>query len=381
MRTIDLKTKNDQCRIVVGGQLKDIAQFIPPGRLAIITDHHVSHLYRSEFPEGLLIETEPGEKSKTLETAAGIYEKLLNFGIDRKDFILAIGGGVICDLAGYVASTYLRGVRFGFVASTLLAQVDAAIGGKNGVNLKGYKNIVGVIRQPEFVICDLNLLHTLEKKEYIGGIAEVIKYGAIMDKEMFDYCEAHIGEILLKDTDILDEIVFRSASNKCILVEKDEYEVGERMKLNFGHTFAHALEKMTGITHGEAVAIGMNLASAISVKEGFLQEQDAGRLKSLIQAAGLPVGIEVNPGDLFQAIRKDKKKSGSGISLILLEGIGKSNIPALRRLVWIIASRRIPLPDVIVVNITPTFFRPRPIPVAIDQRRNLKPGIFDRNRS
>ena len=326
MRTIDLKTKNDQCRIVVGGQLKDIAQFIPPGRLAIITDHHVSHLYRSEFPEGLLIETEPGEKSKTLETAAGIYEKLLNFGIDRKDFILAIGGGVICDLAGYVASTYLRGVRFGFVASTLLAQVDAAIGGKNGVNLKGYKNIVGVIRQPEFVICDLNLLHTLEKKEYIGGIAEVIKYGAIMDKEMFDYCEAHIGEILLKDTDILDEIVFRSASNKCILVEKDEYEVGERMKLNFGHTFAHALEKMTGITHGEAVAIGMNLASAISVKEGFLQEQDAGRLKSLIQAAGLPVGIEVNPGDFFQAIRKDKKKSGSGISLILLEGIGKSII-------------------------------------------------------
>lgn len=326
MRIIDLKTKNDQCRIIIGGHLKDVGHLIPPGRLAIITDHHISHLYRSEFPEGLLIEIEPGEKSKTLETAAGIYEKLLDLEIDRKDFILAIGGGVVCDLAGYVASTYLRGVRFGFIASTLLAQVDAAIGGKNGVNLKGYKNIIGVIRQPEFVICDLNLLNTLERKEYIGGLAEVIKYGAIMDKGMFDYCETHIGEILSKDPEILDEMVFRSASNKCLLVQEDEYENGERMKLNFGHTFAHALEKITGITHGEAVAIGMNVASAISVKKGFLPEKDAGRLKSLIQATGLPVAMEVNPGDLFQTIRKDKKKSGSGISLILLEGIGKSII-------------------------------------------------------
>lgn len=326
MRTIDLQTQTEHCRIIIGSHLKDVSHFIPPGRLAVITDHNVSHLYRSEFPEGLIVEIEPGEKSKTLETASVIYKKLLDFELDRNDFILAIGGGVVCDLAGFIASTYLRGISFGFVASTLLAQVDASIGGKNGVNLTGFKNIIGVIRQPEFVICDLDMLNTLEKKEYIAGIAEVIKYGAIIDAGMFDYCETHIGEILAKDTEVLDELVFRSVKNKCSIVEEDEYETGERMKLNFGHTFAHALEKITGITHGEAVAIGMNLASTISVKKGFFAEKDAIRLKSLIQSTGLPVAMEVNPDDLIQAIRKDKKKSGSGIKLILLEGIGKSFI-------------------------------------------------------
>jgi 3-dehydroquinate synthase len=326
MRTIDLQTRTECCRIIIGGHLKDAGNLIPPGRMAVITDHRVSHLYRSQFPEGLIIEIEPGEKSKTLETASDIYGKLLDFELDRKDFILAVGGGVVCDVAGFVASTYMRGIRFGFAASTLLAQVDAGIGGKNGVNLKGYKNIVGVIRQPEFVICDLNMLDTLERKEYVAGIAEVIKYGEIMDKDMFDYCESHFGELLEKDPVVLEELVFRSVKNKCVLVGEDEYETGARMKLNFGHTFAHSLEKITGITHGEAVAVGMNLASAISVKEGFLSAEEATRLKSLIQSTGLPVTMEVNPDDLFQAIRKDKKKRGSGIKLILLEGIGKSII-------------------------------------------------------
>ncbi len=326
MRTIELETKNDQCRIMIGGQLKDVSHMLPPGRIVLITDQNVSRLYGSEFPEGLIVEIEPGEKSKTLETASAIYEKLLNHEIDRKDFILAIGGGVVCDLAGFIASTYMRGIGFGFVATTLLAQVDASIGGKNGVNLKGYKNIVGVIRQPEFIICDMSMLNTLEKKEYIAGIAEIIKYGAIMDADLFDYCENHIREILAKDVILLDEVVYRSVSNKCELVRKDEHETGERMKLNFGHTFAHALEKITGITHGEAVGIGMNIASAVSVREGFLVENDLLRLRSLIQSTGLPVGLEVNPDEILQAIRKDKKKSGNSIGLVLLEGIGKSVI-------------------------------------------------------
>jgi len=310
MRTIELKTKNDQCRIMIGGQLKDVSHMLPPGRIVLITDQNVSRLYHSEFPEGIIVEIEPGEKSKTLETASAIYEKLLNYEIDRKDFILAIGGGVVCDLAGFIASTYMRGLRFGFVATTLLAQVDASIGGKNGVNLKGYKNIIGIIRQPEFIICEMSMLNTLEKKEYIAGIAEIIKYGAIMDADLFDYCETHMMGILAKDPAILDEVVFRSVNNKCEIVRKDEYETGERMKLNFGHTFAHALEKIIGITHGEAVAIGMNIESAISVREGFLADNDLLRIKSLIQSAGLPAGLEVNPDEIVQA----------------LEGIGKSRI-------------------------------------------------------
>jgi len=326
MKTIELKTSKDHCRIIIGGILKDVSGLISKGRLAIITDQNVSHFYKNSFPNGLLIEIKPGEKSKTSETVDSIYEKLLDYELDRRDFILGIGGGVVCDVAGFVASTYMRGVRFGFVASSLLAQVDASIGGKNGINLKGFKNIIGVIKQPEFIISDLNMLKTLDRKEFISGIAEVIKYGAIMDKNLFEYCESHSREIINMDPEIIEEMVFRSASNKVKLVQMDEYESGERMKLNYGHTFAHALEKITGISHGEAVANGMCIAGAISVSEGLLSEDEANRLKSLIQVMGLPVDMKIDPVDISRAIRKDKKKSGNMIGLILLRKLGGSVI-------------------------------------------------------
>lgn len=326
MRTIQLKTGTGQCRIITGGHLADVRGIISESSLAVITDKNVSHFYRDRFPEGTLIEVEPGEKSKSLETVYSIYGQLLDSGVDRSDFILGIGGGVVCDLAGFIASTYMRGLKFGFVASTLLAQVDAAIGGKNGVDYKNYKNIIGTIRQPEFVICDHDMLKTLEKKEFIGGLAEVIKYGAIMDSDMFAYCEDHCTEILEMHPVILDEIIYRSAINKVRLVEIDEFETGERTKLNFGHTFAHALEKMTGITHGEAVAVGMNIAGAISVSGGLLQKNKSIRLRSLIMNMGLPVTLDMFPARLFEAIKKDKKKRGEKIGLVLLEEIGKSVI-------------------------------------------------------
>lgn len=326
MQTILLNTGSGSCKISVGAKLHDIKSWISSSRFVIITDRNVSHFYKDSFPEGPLIEIEPGEKSKTLDTAQSVYGQLLDSGLDRKDFILAVGGGVVCDLAGFVASTYLRGLRFGFVASSLLAQVDAAIGGKNGVDFRGFKNIIGVIKQPEFVLCDPDLLKTLDRKEFIGGLSEVIKYGAIMDYDFFTYCEDHIRDILSMDTGIMHEVVFRSAGNKVKLVEQDEFESGERMKLNFGHTFAHALEAVTGITHGEAVAIGMNMAAEISVKEKLLQEKDAARLKLLIMEAGLPVSADVDPQKLIQAIGKDKKKRGSSVGLILLEELGKSVI-------------------------------------------------------
>jgi 3-dehydroquinate synthase len=309
---------------MIGGRPEDASRWINSCRLAVITDKNVSRFYRDCFPAGQVIEIEPGEKSKTLDTARSIYEQLLDSEIDRTDYILGIGGGVVCDLTGFVASTYLRGVRFGFIASTLLAQVDASIGGKNGVDFKSFKNIVGVIKQPEFVICDPDMLKTLEKKEFTGGIAEVIKYGAIMDKGLFDYCDSHSKEIPDMDLAVIDEMVFRSASNKVKLVEIDEFETGERTKLNFGHTFAHALEKITGLSHGEAVAIGMNIAGAISVREGLLTEKEASRLKSVIQNMGLPVSMDVDPAELFHAIRKDKKKKGDRIGLVLLEELGRS---------------------------------------------------------
>jgi 3-dehydroquinate synthase len=326
LRTIDLNTGTGHCSIITGGNLADLPARITDCRIAVITDKNVSRYYRDFFPAGLVAEIEPGEQSKNLETVHSIYEQLVDAEIDRKDFILGIGGGVVCDLAGFVASTYLRGMRFGFVASSLLAQVDAAIGGKNGVDFKNFKNIIGVIRQPEFVICDPEMLKTLNRKEFIGGLAEVIKYGAIMDMGLFEYCENRSKEILEMDPGVIDEIVYMSAANKVKLVEIDEFEKGERTKLNFGHTFAHALEKISGLTHGEAVAIGMNIAGTISVSEGLLPEQKAVRLKSLIQNLGLPVSLDADPDGLFQAIRKDKKKRGEVIGLVLLEDIGKSVI-------------------------------------------------------
>ena len=326
MRTIHLNARSGTCEIAIGAHLEDVSRWINGRRCVIITDKNVSHFYRNTFPAGHLIEIDSGEKSKTLETVHSVYEKLLGYELDRKDLILGIGGGVVCDLAGFVASTYLRGISFGFVASSLLAQVDAGIGGKNGVDFKGFKNIIGVIRQPEFVICDLRMLKTLERKEYIGGMAEVIKYGAIMDINLFNYCENHISEILSINPDITEEVVFRSVKNKVKLVEIDEFETGERTKLNFGHTFAHGLEKITGLAHGEAVSIGMNLAGEISVREKLLAEKDALQLKSLIQIAGLPVSLNMDPVKLYQAIRKDKKKRGDRIGLVLLEELGKSVI-------------------------------------------------------
>jgi 3-dehydroquinate synthase len=324
LRTIQLKTETGQCRIITGGHLADVSGTISGSRLVVITDKNVSHLYRDRFPAGILIELDPGERSKSLETVNSVYGKLLDNGVDRSDFILGIGGGVVCDITGFIASTYMRGLRFGFVASTLLAQVDAAIGGKNGVDYKNYKNIIGVIRQPDFVVCDHDMLKTLEKKEFVGGLAEVIKYGAIIDSSLFAYCEDHYTEILELHPVVLDEIIYRSAINKVRFVEIDEFEKGERTKLNFGHTFAHALEKITGITHGEAVAVGMKIAVAISVNEGLLQENKAIRLRSLIINMGLPVSLDVPPAGLFEAINKDKKKRGDKIGLVLLEDIGKS---------------------------------------------------------
>ncbi len=326
MRTIQLKTGTGQCRIITGGHLADVRGIIPGSGVTVITDKNVSHFYRDGFPQGTVIEIEPGEKSKNLETVYSIYGQLLDSGIDRSDYIIGIGGGVVCDLAGFIASTYMRGLKFGFVASSLLAQVDAAIGGKNGVDYKDYKNIIGIIRQPEFVICDHDMLKTLERKEYIGGLAEVIKYGAIMDNNLFEYCEDHCTDLLEMHPVVLDEIIYRSAANKVRLVEMDEIETGERTKLNFGHTFAHALEKMTGIAHGEAVAVGMIIAGAVSVREGLLPENKAMRLRSLIMNLGLPVRPERAPAELFQAIKKDKKKRGDKIGLVLLEDIGKSVI-------------------------------------------------------
>jgi 3-dehydroquinate synthase len=326
MNTIQLKTSAGLSHIYTGESILNLAAYLKGRKVAIIADENIVRFYGEFFPSGTVITVLQGEDSKHIGNASRIYEELLMANVDRTWFILGMGGGVTTDLTGFVASTYLRGLPFGFVASSLLAQVDASIGGKNGVNLEGYKNIVGVIRQPEFVICDINTLKTLNRREFVMGWAEIIKCAAIMEKELFDYLEENIEKGLGMDEEVLNKVVYESAKSKVRVVEEDEFENGIRKLLNFGHTFAHGLEKLYKLPHGEAVSIGMVLACGVSVNLGLLAQSDADRVIALLKRAGLPVHYQFDAFELVLAMEKDKKRVGDKIQLILLEGIGKAII-------------------------------------------------------
>jgi 3-dehydroquinate synthase len=257
VKTLEIQGTTGSSTLMVGERLQHLQNYLPAEKTITITDTNVRHHYQSLFPPGDVITIGTGEKIKNLDTVRMIYEKLVDLEAQRSSFIVGIGGGIVCDIAGFVASTYLRGLRFGFVSSTLLSQVDASVGGKNGVNLGGYKNIIGVFNQPEFVICDLDLLQTLSEKEILCGLAEIVKHAAIADLDLFNYLEDHYQKALALDREVITRLVYDSIVIKSSVVNKDETEKGERRKLNFGHTFGHALEKTSGVAHGEAVSAGI----------------------------------------------------------------------------------------------------------------------------
>jgi len=324
MKTLEIHGNAGDSFIHVGETLRNLEKYMPSKNVVLITDKNVKQFYENDFPPHPVITIDTGEKIKNLDTVRDIYEKLMTVGADRSTFIVGIGGGIVCDIAGFVASTYLRGVRFGFVSSTLLSQVDASVGGKNGVNFKGYKNMVGVFNQPEFVICDLNLLNTLPKKEILNGMAEIVKHGAIEDANLFTYLEGHSQKALILDIEVIEKLVYDSIVIKSNIVNQDELEKGARRKLNFGHTFGHAFEKTTGVPHGEAVSVGMVMASALSVKRGRLSADDAGRIKTLLQKIGLSVDIHAEGNRVIDALKKDKKRKGDHIYFVLLNEIGNA---------------------------------------------------------
>jgi len=243
---------------------------------------------------------------------------------DRSSFIVGIGGGVVCDIAGFVASIYLRGVRFGFVSTTLLSQVDASVGGKNGVNLGGYKNMMGVFNQPEFVICDMDLLKTLPERELLSGLAEIIKHAAIGDPKLFSYLEENYEKALKLDPQVIEKLVSDSIDIKSSIVNWDEKEKGARRKLNFGHTFGHAIEKTAGISHGEAVSVGMVIASELSKKKGYLSPEETEKIVTLLKKLKLPYRIQIDHSGVLDALKKDKKRNGSSIHFVLLRAIGEA---------------------------------------------------------
>ena len=322
MKVINIQGDAGRSAVYIGERLKRLENYVSARKVVIITDNHVRHLYQKDFPPWDVIEIGTGEEIKSLDTVRFLYDKLLAIETDRSSFIVGIGGGIVCDVAGFVASTYLRGLRFGFVSSTLLSQVDASVGGKNGVNFGGYKNMVGVFNQPEFVICDTNLLETLPAEELQNGFSEIVKHAALGDAELFSYLENHYEKALDLDPVTIEKLVYDSISIKSSIVNRDAREAGERRKLNFGHTFGHAFERLTRIPHGKAVSVGMVVASELSVKKGYLSIEEAGRIERLLQRLGLPTGLSIDRNKVLEALRKDKKKEGEDIHFVFLQGLG-----------------------------------------------------------
>ena len=268
-----------------------------------------------------------GEQHKTLATLGGIFDQLVESECDRSSILLALGGGVVGDVAGFAAACYQRGIPFIQIPTTLLAQVDSSVGGKTAVNHPAGKNMIGAFYQPQAVIIDVDTLHSLGDREYRAGLAEVIKYGLIRDRAFFDWLEENIGVLLAKDASALIHAIEQSCRNKAEVVAADEREQGQRALLNLGHTFGHAIETATHYgewLHGEAVAMGMVMAMRFSVRAGLLAEQDAQRGQALLERAELPVETpaDITAETFVQHMRHDKKVLGGIIRLVLMRAIG-----------------------------------------------------------
>lgn len=270
-----------------------------------------------------------GEQAKSKEELFRIYSAALKAGLDRTSGLVALGGGAIGDVTGFAASTYLRGIAFINIPTTLLAQVDSAIGGKTAVNLPEGKNLAGTFYQPRLVVSDTDLIRSLPEREYKSSLAEVVKYGVIASPELFTFLERNVDKLLERDEKVLEKVICESAAIKARVVARDERELtGLRAILNFGHTFAHAYEKAAGfgkLLHGEAVAIGMCMASRLSQKRGLLSFREKMRIELLIMRLGLPSSpdkFKFNPKVILQAMQKDKKRKGGKIHFILAERIG-----------------------------------------------------------
>ena len=324
MNTLEIHGSAGKSTLLVGEKLQNLSAYLPPSPTVIISDGNVRHLYGDQFPESRIIEIGMGEGIKTLETVKDIFQELVDQEADRTVFIVGIGGGIVCDIAGFAASTYLRGVRFGFVATTLLAQVDAGVGGKNGVNFSGYKNMVGVFNQPEFVICDPEVLKTLSDRDRGCGLAEIVKHAAIADDRLFAYLEENVDAVLAMRPEAVQRMVYDSAVIKSGIVNRDEKETGERRKLNFGHTVGHAVEKVHKLPHGEAVSIGMMAAAKLSAQRGYLTKSQVARLAKLLESLKLPTRLAIDKAKAIDALRHDKKREQDTLHFVLLRRMGEA---------------------------------------------------------
>ncbi|MDO8518989.1 MAG: 3-dehydroquinate synthase [Deltaproteobacteria bacterium] len=338
MKQIPVRLGKRSYRITIGrGALNSLPAVLnksfPSKKNIVLTDRTVGRLYRAEITKKLgklsWIEIPPGERHKNLKTVEAIFRKMVAEG-NRKTGLIALGGGVVGDVGGFVAATFMRGIPYIQVPTTLLAQVDSSVGGKTGVDLPEGKNLVGAFYQPRAVVIDTRFLATLPRREFLCGLAEVVKYGVLWDERFFSFIEKNVGKILSLNHNVLESLIARSCAIKAEIVSKDEKELALRSLLNLGHTMGHAIETLSGygrIRHGEAVSRGIVYAARLSFARDLCSQNDWMRIVSLFLALGLPVKMPSYPASRYRkVIASDKKASGKKINYIGIQKIGRAVI-------------------------------------------------------
>lgn len=348
MKKIRIRTSTEAFNsydIVVGINIAKLANYIfkkySDRKIFIITDNNVKNLYGNKLTDGLksfganvrLISFKAGEQSKTRQMKELLEDRLISSGANRSSLIIALGGGVVGDLAGFIAATFFRGIEYIQVPTTLIAQVDSSVGGKVGINHPSGKNLIGAFYPPKEVLIDTSVLKTLSFSDYLNGLAEVIKYSAVLDAELFEILENKSRLLKKLKLDVITEIVFRCCELKAKVISKDEREKSYRRILNFGHTIGHAIELLSNykIRHGYAVARGMAVEADFSVRLGLLSKKDSDRLKTLLNKFGFETDLPKNytMEDYLKAIQIDKKSNDFGVNFTLIKKIGSAKINVL----------------------------------------------------
>ena len=307
--------------------LSQLWKKIDKDHAVLITDENIFSAFPKKFRGCDTIVLKPGEDYKVQPTADAIVEQLIDYKADRKTFLIGVGGGVVTDMTGYVAAVYMRGLRFGFVPTSVLAMVDAAIGGKNGIDVGVYKNLVGTIRQPEFLLYDYSFLRSLPGQEWTNGFAEIIKHSCIKDASMFRELEKNKPSGYRKNKAALAKLIKRNVEIKSSVVQKDEFEKGDRRLLNFGHTLGHAIENMYELSHGQAISIGMTAACHIS--ESLTGFKETERVVKVLDRYGLPTYAEYDTKEALAVLKMDKKREKGTMNYVLLEKIGKGVVQGI----------------------------------------------------
>lgn len=319
-----IKFSTSRVSYFTDSSFSDLRNIVDRKNAIIITDENVFSAHQKQFRNWNTIVLKAGEAFKVQATVDSVIEQMIEMQADRQTTLVGAGGGVITDLTGYIASIFMRGISFGFIPTSLLAMVDASIGGKNGIDVGDYKNMVGVIRQPSFILQDTRMMATLPDKEWRNGFAEIIKHASIRDAVMFRDLEENGMDIYKKRRSLLSSLVSRNMMLKTRIVQRDEFEKDERRKLNFGHTLGHALETQYELSHGEAISIGMTFAGSLSQQLIGFRHQD--KLTSLLEKYQLPTHAAFDRDKVIQVLKMDKKKAGGLIHFILLEKIGRASI-------------------------------------------------------